>query len=327
MVRVRKPPPPEGYWGCKPIRQVEDYVNPRSGRHDARWLWQCVCAKEFVSALVRVKRGHTKSCGCSVLTSSGRKRIEPVPPLEGFWGCLPLERTTNYFSPRGRAMAQWLWRCACGEKFVATAARVRSGHTRSCGCLQRRLSSERSTKPVPLGYLFAEGTRKIVAKGPTSATGGTSNNVMWLAECLRCGRTGYVSGRDLRVRRASRNACRCLAKSSKQEAAIFAFVNAHYVNVAWGARGLLATRQCELDIWLEGLRAGVEYDGGYWHTRSVRSILNNKRKDLECATAGIALYRIAEADYLKDPHAEFWKLLQWLRAREATMKSRTESAA
>lgn len=42
--------------------------------------------------------------------------------------------------------AMWLCLCDCGNKVVVRAGDLRRGSTQSCGCLQRRLSSERKTK-------------------------------------------------------------------------------------------------------------------------------------------------------------------------------------
>src|SRR3954467_9176896 len=35
----------------------------------------------------------------------------------------------------------WLCRCDCGNEVVAQIAHLRSGHTRSCGCLQREAAA------------------------------------------------------------------------------------------------------------------------------------------------------------------------------------------
>jgi hypothetical protein len=39
-----------------------------------------------------------------------------------------------------------LWRCECGEETTVAFSRVKSGQTKSCGCLARKLSSERAVK-------------------------------------------------------------------------------------------------------------------------------------------------------------------------------------
>lgn len=41
---------------------------------------------------------------------------------------------------------RWLCTCTCGQPTTVVTAKLRSGHTRSCGCLSRELSLARSTK-------------------------------------------------------------------------------------------------------------------------------------------------------------------------------------
>lgn len=40
----------------------------------------------------------------------------------------------------------WLCKCECGKTKVVRAAALRFGHTRSCGCLQKRVTQKRSFK-------------------------------------------------------------------------------------------------------------------------------------------------------------------------------------
>lgn len=61
---------------------------------------------------------------------------------------------------KGRAKGyQSLWsaRCDCGSEFITTAGRLKSGHTQSCGCLQKERTSE--TKTIHGFYRDASGKR------------------------------------------------------------------------------------------------------------------------------------------------------------------------
>lgn len=42
--------------------------------------------------------------------------------------------------------AWWLCRCDCGAVFPAEGHKLRSGNTRSCGCLREEVSRERMTE-------------------------------------------------------------------------------------------------------------------------------------------------------------------------------------
>lgn len=50
-------------------------------------------------------------------------------------------------TPPGRKKAgYWQCRCSCGETTVVVSGNLRSGNSRSCGCLDREVTSARSTK-------------------------------------------------------------------------------------------------------------------------------------------------------------------------------------
>ena len=51
-----------------------------------------------------------------------------------------IERTEN--DKYGNA--RWRCICDCGKEFVAVGSSIRNGHTKSCGCLQRKTASEMS---------------------------------------------------------------------------------------------------------------------------------------------------------------------------------------
>ena len=44
-----------------------------------------------------------------------------------------------------RGEPRWLCRCQCGGQTITYAGKLRSGHTKSCGCLTRELSAHRRT--------------------------------------------------------------------------------------------------------------------------------------------------------------------------------------
>jgi hypothetical protein len=58
----------------------------------------------------------------------------------GRWNVLSRARNT----PKGQA--QWLCRCDCGTESILAGATLRTGHSRSCGCLKREMNIKRSTK-------------------------------------------------------------------------------------------------------------------------------------------------------------------------------------
>lgn len=59
---------------------------------------------------------------------------------------LVIDKAEKYISPSGNKMNQWLCRCDCGNKIVVTTGHLKSGHTKSCGCLQKEVSIQNGLK-------------------------------------------------------------------------------------------------------------------------------------------------------------------------------------
>lgn len=86
---------------------------------------------------------------------------------------------------RKRAYIQWICECECGNEVVVISNKLRSGHTRSCGCLQKEV------------------VRKMALKHGESRTKNPLYTV-WNGMRARCGDTNHKSydrygGRGIRV--------------------------------------------------------------------------------------------------------------------------------
>lgn len=84
-------------------------------------------------------------------------------------------------TPRGQA--RWLCKCVCGKTLVVMGWSLKSGRTRSCGCLQRELAGKKLT---------------------THGMSGTSTHHAWVRMRRRCSDTNYRSypwygGRGIKV--------------------------------------------------------------------------------------------------------------------------------
>lgn len=51
-------------------------------------------------------------------------------------------KSTPYISPGGCKKSRWDCMCICGEKTIAMTADLLSGHTSSCGCYQKEMTSK-----------------------------------------------------------------------------------------------------------------------------------------------------------------------------------------
>ena len=128
--------------GCvpkAPILQLEGQrfgrltVIRKTGEKDSRrqFLWECICDcgnKTVVSGII-LKTGGIKSCGCLSRECFEKKRLN----IAG----MTFNRLTA-IKPVGERNKKncflWLFKCACGNDFVCSAASVKEGGTKSCGC-------------------------------------------------------------------------------------------------------------------------------------------------------------------------------------------------
>lgn len=98
--------------------------------------------------------------------------------------------------------ALWECLCACGSIAIVRSTSLLSGNTKSCGCLQRQLLSERRFKDLA-GKTFARWT----IQGHTGFD--KHGNALWKCLC-ECGNTAIVPGTSLL--NGSTKSCGCLKK-------------------------------------------------------------------------------------------------------------------
>lgn len=102
------------------------------GQRIATWLCKCDCGNTTVVDGQKLRKGHTTSCGCARRENTCRK-VDIVGEKFG-------RLTVVKFIPkpeRADYRRQWLCRCECGNLVEVNGSKLRSGHTRSCGCLER----------------------------------------------------------------------------------------------------------------------------------------------------------------------------------------------
>lgn len=95
------------------------------------WRCSCDCGNETVVRMCDLRSGHTRSCGCLVRG----------PDLTGrrFGRLVVMGRAEDH----GKSTV-WLCHCDCGKDVVVRGDNLRSGGTRSCGCLRRDVMSKRT---------------------------------------------------------------------------------------------------------------------------------------------------------------------------------------
>lgn len=101
---------------------------------------------------------------------------------------------------------QWLCRCQCGRETSVEAHNLRSGHTKSCGCLARKARAWRTLDLT--GQRFG----RLIALEPTEKRQRTS--VVWRCRC-DCGNEVFVSAGKLTGGIA--RSCGCLQADQRKK--------------------------------------------------------------------------------------------------------------
>lgn len=105
---------------------------------------------------------------------------------------------------------------------------------------------------------------------------------------------------------------KCPLHASVQELEIYQFVKSMYPDTESGATGLLQSKRLELDIYVPSIKKAIEYDGFYWH-KNEDVMKRDKRKNKECAEAGIKLLRIKDKVFIRNKEKTFNNILYFLR--------------
>ena len=80
-----------------------------------------------------------------------------------------INRVKNTIGTSGQRSAKWLCKCDCGNETVVRSDALRSGHTKSCGCLLQEQAKDKAKKMglesrKHFGCLYC-GSDKHYAKG------------------------------------------------------------------------------------------------------------------------------------------------------------------
>lgn len=120
-----------------------------------------------------------------------------------------LYRAEDKVLSNGQRKVMWHCICSCGNEVDVQAYNLTAGHTKSCGCLQKSITSERSFNDLT-GRKF--GRWLVLYKAEPHTTPSGQMKTMWHCIC-DCGNEADVEAGNL-VNGASRS-CGCLKSESK----------------------------------------------------------------------------------------------------------------
>jgi len=102
----------------------------RASNRTILWYCECSCGNSSIVRANHLKHNHTLSCGCY-----HREKIKDLY-VDNLVGCrfsrlIVIERSEKIT----QRAATWKCKCDCGNIIETHTASLKSGHTRSCGCL------------------------------------------------------------------------------------------------------------------------------------------------------------------------------------------------
>lgn len=113
---------------------IERVQNTKTGQ--TRWLCRCTCGCETTVNGHELRNGDTKSCGC---LPHARIKEDLTGRKFNRWTVINREKNKG-----GQVM--WKCICDCGNNGIVSGYSLRSGRSKSCGCLTRELAKKRNHK-------------------------------------------------------------------------------------------------------------------------------------------------------------------------------------
>jgi len=102
--------------------------SPTKNRDRVMWVCKCECGSATEASSNDLLSGHKKSCGCI-------KRRPKAQDLTGqVFGKL---RVMKRVGTNKNRKPLWQCKCECGKKTVVCTSDLKSGNTKSCGCLHK----------------------------------------------------------------------------------------------------------------------------------------------------------------------------------------------
>ena len=102
-----------------------------SVRGRTQWVCKCDCGNTVCIATESLRSGHTKSCGCLKLKAKAQD-------LTGMtFGRLRVIRRVGTDKHR---KPLWRCKCECGKTTIVNTSCLKSGNTKSCGCLHKHFA-------------------------------------------------------------------------------------------------------------------------------------------------------------------------------------------
>jgi hypothetical protein len=125
------------------------------GDRSTKWNCVCECGKQVEVIRKNLLNGNTKSCGCLNIEKT-KKNSRSLNLIGQKYSRLTVVDKV-YINNR----KHWKCICECGNSTIVTTGRIRSGTTRSCGCLNLDKIIERNKDPKIVSKRLTHGIKSF----------------------------------------------------------------------------------------------------------------------------------------------------------------------
>ena len=162
---------------------VQEYAGKWEGLH--RWLCICDCGNETVVGQTALQSGRTKSCGCL-----------GNPPAKDILGRHFGDLTVMAYDGNRDGTYFWRCQCRCGKETVVRQNNLLLGHTKSCGCRQKKvyIDNLKLVDGTSVTMLEAVCSQRLISTNSSGYNGVYQNkkNGKWIAQITFKGKTYYL---------------------------------------------------------------------------------------------------------------------------------------
>ena len=197
-------------FGRLTVIEYNELISKEKGRK--YWKCKCDCGNEKTVRQDSLISGVTKSCGCI-------KKEQQDLTNKTFSYLTVIKRDFEKEKTVAGHNYYWICQCKCGNFTTVRGADLKNGHTKSCGCLSREITTKRNFEDLSIqkfGYLT-----------PIQKIGVSKNgHSIWKCKC-DCGNVVNVLATNLKTGHTI--SCGCF-KKSKGEQKIELFLKKMAVN-------------------------------------------------------------------------------------------------
>lgn len=162
------------------------------------WECKCGCGNTVFVKGVELQKGRVESCGCLTRELAAKRCLDRNRDMVGKrFGRLTTIRPTGEIKSDSMV---WECKCDCGNTAFVIQRSLKSGGTKSCGCLRRKESYKSAVDLSLTGQRFG----KLVALSPTDET--KNSSAVW--EC-RCDCGNAVRFSQIQLLRMKNPSCGC----------------------------------------------------------------------------------------------------------------------